>query len=419
MRESVKVLHLLHYYPPEFRGGTEACVEALAASQVARGDVPVILAGTDKRSEEREHTLERFGGIDVHRILRRGTENYSVDNRLAAMGEAIVALARSLAPDIVHVHHTLNLTGDVCHRLAAAGLPVIATLHDYTLVCARFFLVRPDGDGCSDAFPLPSERCTECVAPDFPAGVDALRVELDARGATAAAEAAALRLTVVPSETVRRRWLDSGLFAAERLVTLSHPVALAASDPPSPRDRSDGRLILATWGHLAPAKGVADLIEALRLADDERLGLIVLGEPTDAAHGAELRAAAAGLDVRFEGEYAPAELVALAGRADLAVFPSRAEETFGLVAAEARALGFGLLVSDRGALPERVGAAGDVVPAADPAALAARLTGLLETPELLDAWREAANRSGVDAPLAPAEHADRMAALYAQVMDGR
>ena len=135
---------------------------------------------------------------------------------------------------------------------------------------------------------------------------------------------------------------------------------------------------------------MADLLAAMAIVDDSRLGLIVLGEATEPEHGMDLRRAAEGLDVRFEGRYDTDDLTALRGRADLAIFPSRAEETFGLVVAEARALGFPVLVSDRGALPERVGGAGDVVPAADPAALAARLASLLDAPATLATWIRAA-----------------------------
>ena len=84
-------------------------------------------------------------------------------------------------------------------------------------------------------------------------------------------------LSRVPRETVRTLWLRSGLFRPERLVTLPHAVGLAALPPLPPRDRSDGRLVLCTWGHLAPAKGVLDLLAAMHLVRDERLSLLVHG----------------------------------------------------------------------------------------------------------------------------------------------
>lgn len=408
----MKIVHVVHQYPPEFRGGTEACLQTLAAAQLARGDTPFVVAGSDERSEQGELRLEAVDDVPVCRVLRRPGENYSMDHRQPRVAEQVVELVSAERPDLVHLHHTLNLSGDLAHRLSAAGHTVVASLHDYTTVCARFFLCRPDGSSCAEAFPLPSDRCHECVLPDFPAGAEALSVELAARSAVAAAEASAWSLAVVPAEVVAERWRRSGLVDPDRLVVLPHAVPLTSEQPPAARDRSDGRLNLVTWGHLAPAKGVLDLIAALRLAADERLSLMVLGAPVDAEFAEQLLDAAEGLNVSFVGAYISEELRLVAGRVDLAVFPSRAEETFGLVVAEARALGLPVVTSDRGALPERVGAAGTTVPAAEPEALAELLLNLAEDGARLARWRRAARSDLQDA----AGHADQMAGLYARAL---
>jgi glycosyltransferase involved in cell wall biosynthesis len=409
----VRVVHVVHQFPPEFRGGTEACVATLAAAQRARGDEVLVVAGSDERHEAGTVRRETVEGLDVARVLRRPGENYSMDDRQPRVAEAVRAEVAAFRPDVVHVHDTLNLSGDLRAHLAAAGHAVVATRHDYTPVCARFFLARPDGSSCAQAFPRPSlPRCVDCVLPDFPAGRPALEAETHARLATSRAEAAACRLAIAPSESVAARWRRSGLFPDERLVVLPHPAPVPAARPAPPRDRRDGRLVLATWGHLAPAKGVLDLLAALRRLADPRAALIVLGEPVDAAHAGELLDAAEGLDVHFRGRYGAADLPALRGEADLAVFPSRAEESFGLVVAEARALGFPVVVGDRGALPERVGAAGGVLPSADPGAWAHLFQALLRDPSPLAEWSRAARGDLGD----PAGHAEAVAGLYARAL---
>jgi glycosyltransferase involved in cell wall biosynthesis len=418
----VKVVHVVHQFPPEFRGGTEACVQSLATTQQARGDEVTVLAGSDRRSEAGEVTDESVDGLAVRRVLRRPGENYSMDHRNPRVADLVCGLVGELAPDLVHLHHTLNLSGDLAARLTAAGHTVVATLHDFTMVCARFFLVRPDGESCAGAFPLPSERCVECVLPDFPAGRKALNAEMLARQDTAAAELAALSMAIVPSGIVHQRWLASGLIPERKLTLLPHGLASPLAGPGAsavpPRDRGDGRLVLATWGHLAPEKGVVDLLQAMRQSGDARLALIVMGEPVDADYAARLLDEAEGLDVTFRGAYQLGDLAELRGLADLAVFPSRAEETFGLVVAEALALGFPAIVSDRGALPERVGAgterpAGAVVPAAQPAALATALQHLLLDDAPMTRWAAA----GGNALLSAMEHAERVAGVYARVLE--
>ena len=278
----MRIVHVLHQYPPEFRGGTEACVEGLARAQRARDDEPIVVAGSDRRHPEGVVLVDTVEGVAVHRVLRRPGENYSVDHRCARVAEQVVELVASLAPDVVHLHHTLNLSGDLAPRFVAAGFAVVGTLHDFTPVCARFFLSRPDGESCAQSFPLPSTRCHACVLPDFPAGADALAYELEQRASTARAHADALAFAIAPSRVVHARWTASGLFDPARLVVVPHASPLADVPAAPRRLRTDGRLVLTTWGHLAPAKGVLDLLAAMRLVADPRLGLLVFGEPVDA-----------------------------------------------------------------------------------------------------------------------------------------
>lgn len=404
----MRIVHIVHQFPPEFRGGTEAYVESMAAEQRKRGDEVLVIAGSDERDPAGVVRSERVGGTQVARVIRRPGENYSMDWRRPRIAEIVVELVLEFRPDIVHLNEALNLSGDLASRLAAAGWPVVTTLHDFTLVCARFFLVRPDGESCEHAFPLPSERCVACVLPDFPEGEAALRRETVARGETARAEAAAIRMAIAPSEAVRRRWRRSGLFPDSKLVLLGHPVRPQPGPPAAPRSRADGRLVIATWGHLAPAKGVLDLLAAVRLANDPRLSLLILGEPVTAEHAEELLDAAEGLDVTFRGRYEDKELAKLRGEADVAVFASRAEETFSLVVAEARSLGFPVVVTDRGAMPERVGGGGAVVPPQDPATLAHLFAALLRDPTPLAEWAAAPPEK---LPT-PAEYAALLADLY-------
>ncbi len=410
----MRVVHLVHNYPPEFRGGTEACVESLAAEQLARGDEPLVITGSELRDAEAPVVRDELGQVSVWRIRRRADENYSVDARLERVTAQVLRLLEEAAPAVVHLHHTLNLSADLASRIAQAGYPVVATLHDYTLVCARFFLTRPDGSSCAQAFPLPNTRCFDCVLPDFPGGKDQLEHELRDKTAGARREAAAMGAVLVPSRMVADRWERSGLFAPGQLEVLPHAPRVdsirAATAHAGVNDPSALRLV--TWGHLAPAKGVHDLIQALRLVADERLSLKILGAATDAAYGERLRELARGLPVEFTGAYESDQLAELAAGADLAVFPSRAEETFGLVVAEARSLGLAVITSDRGALPESLGQAGCTVPAGEPQALADRLKQLLDDRDPLDTWRRAAHEDLLD----PATHAQRVDTVYQRVI---
>ena len=127
---------------------------------------------------------------------------------------------------------------------------------------------------------------------------------------------------------------------------------------------------LLTVGALAEKKGHAYLLEALALMDgDRRLDVVGDGELRERL---EARARELGLAerVRFRGELPKDEVAALMRAADLFVLPS-IHETFGCVLIEAMASGLPAVATRVGGVPEVLTpAAGELVPARDPQALA-------------------------------------------------
>jgi len=144
-----------------------------------------------------------------------------------------------------------------------------------------------------------------------------------------------------------------------------------------------GRYVLYV-GALGPHKNVSTLLRAYqraRLDGGFAASLVVVGNPR---RQAEIQAVLDTLRVRDEivltGEVPADELPALYAGADCFVFPSR-YEGFGLPVLEAMACGTPVIVSDRGSLPEVVGAAGFCVDPDDEGALAAVMCQVIGEPE--------------------------------------
>ena len=139
---------------------------------------------------------------------------------------------------------------------------------------------------------------------------------------------------------------------------------------------------LAIVGRLIPIKGHDVLLEAFRRARDE-VPALTLEIAGDGPLEAELRATVERLglaeQVAFLGRVAQPGPVY--ERAEIVVVPSFGEG-FGMVALEAMERGRAVVASDVGGLPEIVskGETGLVVPAGDPAALAAAIVELARDP---------------------------------------
>ena len=112
-------------------------------------------------------------------------------------------------------------------------------------------------------------------------------------------------------------------------------------------------------GRLSPDKGILELAQALGLIEADRPGtvrLLLAGEPrfTNTVQAGEVADALDACPVPIEraGWLRPADFFA---RVDIAVIPSRIDESFGLVAAEAMSARVPLVLTPAGALPELVG----------------------------------------------------------------
>jgi glycosyltransferase involved in cell wall biosynthesis len=140
-------------------------------------------------------------------------------------------------------------------------------------------------------------------------------------------------------------------------------------------------------GTLEPRKNLHRLLEAYALLLDRRRDtpdLVLagaLGAPSRDLFTGPISLAHAIDHVRLTGYVSDEERRRLFAEASMLVLPSL-DEGFGIPALEAMTLGVPVVASDRGALPEVVGAAGILVDPDDANALAGAMARVLDEPEL-------------------------------------
>ncbi|MFF4800885.1 glycosyltransferase [Streptomyces sp. NPDC001351] len=264
-----------------------------------------------------------------------------------AVRTELAAKLRNERPDVVHVHNVFPLLSPaVLAACADAGVPAVATLHNYTQVC-------PPGTLQRDGRP-----CTECVGTAVP--LPAVR-----HGCYRGSRLATVPLAVSMSANRRRWWSGVERFfcisAAQRdtLVRAGMPaerLAVKHNFVPDPGERRAGEgEHLLYLGRLAEAKGVRLLMAAWdELAASGCVGvpLVIAGTgPLEA----EVTAWAAGRDdVRYVGLYDTAECQKAIAQSVAVVAPSTWLEAFGLVVVEAMAAGVPVVAAGHGAFVELV-----------------------------------------------------------------
>ncbi len=374
------VLHLCHQFAPETRGGVEAYVADLVLAQRAAGQDVHVLTGSHAPWPAIGIEELQVDGVRVHRLHRDDLFfDYYGKAWHPGVERTLAAFVQHQRPKVVHVHQWIRLVPNLVEVVQRAGIPVVVTLHDYYASCPRAFRLRRDGSACLR--PLSPDSCRDCVpryGHEAPAEVDATialfaaqsRAELTMADAVLVGVASTADLVAASLGLPRERFAVQSLGYRRRFPGLPQLPAPAAAAP----------LRFAFWGGVAPHKGIRELVTAMRLlvaaAPPRACELHVLGGFATPELEAELRVAGRGLPITFHGPFRTEQLREL--RPAVGVFPSTCLETFGIVLDECFELGLPCVVSDRGALPERVGNAGLVARAGDADDLAAKMAMLLD-----------------------------------------
>jgi len=384
----LRIAVVTQHFAPHFEGGTEAVVRAQARALAGFGHEVLVVSGTDRRCPDGSVSEAVVDGLFVTFLHRRADEPYDLILERPRLLRRVAALCAGA--DLVHVHHWTTLDNSIVRTLSAGGRPVVVSLHDHFTSCARFFRIPAGGvERCPS--PGDVEPCVVCCAVDAPLPADELRAGLRARARALRAELDAASALIAPSRAHARALCAALGLPAEALTVIPHGLAAPLARAAPPADERPLRIL--HLGHRSRLKGTLDLVRALAGLPAERrreVQLLCLGAELEPGFDEALRAAAGEVRIELGGPYdvvALSHLVAERGGAHLAAFPSRAPESYGLVVDEALALGLPCLVSDAGALSERLGGAGRALPPADPAAWTAALLAILEEPALLRAWR--------------------------------
>ncbi|MGH3876913.1 MAG: glycosyltransferase [Actinophytocola sp.] len=340
----------------------------------------------EDRVVDQELALLREAGHDAGLFERRSDDiaSMSLSRKVAvplrvprntAARDDLAARLAAQRPDVVHVHNTFPLLSPaVLDACTAAGVPVVATLHNYTQICPTGTLFR---DGA---------ECRSCVG-----GLPVAAVRHGCyRGSRLASVPIAVNLAVN-----RRRWSDSVarffcISAAQREILVASgmdadQLVVKHNFVPEPGVHRDGRSEHVLFlGRLTEEKGVRLLMTAWdRLAADGGLGLPLVLAGTGPLQDEVARWARDRDDVRYHGLADPAACRDLLARSAAAVVPSTWLETFGLVVVEAMAAGVPAVVAGHGSLAELVddGVTGLTHRPGDAASLAESLRRIVADPE--------------------------------------
>ena len=304
----------------------------------------------------------------------------------------------SAADTVVHVHAlSMALSPAIALALRAEQIPYVITAHDAGWACPTGYFYHFGKAAPCDLAPLSlaclASRCDKRSYLHKFYKVAKL-VALD-HVSQLKRDAAAI---LVPSRVLQQR-LRSRVPAGTPVLTLPNPVN--ARDL-GPRDSAGARFLFV--GRIWEEKGILELLQAI----GARYPLTVVG---DGPRRAEL--AQRYPQVCFTGWLPPAQVEQEMRAARALILPSVYLEAFGLVVAEALALGVPVVVSDRAGAAALVqpGVNGFVVDMGQPAQLLDSCTALMDTRRAARMARQA-YRSYWRSPMGTAAYTAGLLAIY-------
>jgi glycosyltransferase involved in cell wall biosynthesis len=311
------------------------------------------------------------------------------------------------APDVIHVHNTFPLISpSVLYAAHSHGVPVVATLHNYKLLCASgdFFREQKVCHECAGGSPGPalahgcyrgSRVATAPIAAGMVAHRRAWRRLVSAYIAISDSQRNLLAGLRLPPERVFVKWnmvappTTSGQAAKVRQVAYVGRLDEAKGLP----------LLMAAWDHYS-RRATADPVRLVIAGDGPLMALVRAWAATKTT-----------VDVRGLLDRDQCRELT---RSSLAVLlPSQWEETFGLVAIEAMSAATAPVAAAHGAFPELItaGVNGALFTAGDPVAFADVLTDIHRHPDRFVALGKAA-QAGYDERFVPEHNVEALLDIY-------
>lgn len=365
----MRVLLVIHGYPPRYNAGSEVYTQTLARELASRHEVRVF-------TRQEDPFLTQFATSDEtdpedRRVRLRVVNNSESRDRYRYEGidTELRRLLDEFPPDVVHVNHVSHLSTTLLRTIHDRGLPLVYTLHDFWLMCPRGQFIQRVAESGQEPFPLcdsqDDRKCAEkCYSLYFSGGAELHQADSDRwtawisdRMRNVRAMASVVDAFIAPSRYLMARYQDEFGIPREKLIYLDYGFDIGRLG--GRQRRPEGQRVLGYIGTHIPAKGIHHLLDAFgHLRGEPRLR--IWGRPRDPYTSSMRRIAAslpnrAGERVEWMGEYQNERIVPdVFDRVDAIVVPSIWTENSPLVIHEAQQARVPVVTADVGGMAEYV-----------------------------------------------------------------
>lgn len=351
--QTIRVLLVVHNFPPHWFAGVEIYTYQFAQALQRQGiEVSVLYPQHDGAVQEPKILKGSYEGIHIFNLVTDFNNITHSDLSSQVSNASEEAVFRQFLEqqrfDVIHFHHTINLSFSFLSIAKEMGYPVCVTLHDFWYLCLNIHLHHTVTNSlCSG--PESCHRCAECfltkVNRSLPHDNQAsLKKWISFRLSYALNALLSSDCVVSPSRYLADIYSSFGLTCPIEISPLGLvPVRKS-------KRYAHSQVVFGFLGTIHDLKNVHLLTEAFKEVKGAAQ-LLLFGEGIH-YYVNKLESSIAGDErIAYRGAYLPIQLADILEQVDIVVVPS-ISENYPLVVREALSAGVPVIASRVGGIPE-------------------------------------------------------------------
>jgi len=375
----MKVLQVIHGFPPHYMAGSEIYTHTLSNELAKKIDVFVFTR--IENSYQLPYTVHdnKLGRLQVSRV-NKPLQDYTLLDKYLDMkvDEAFRKLVDDIKPDIVHIGHLSHLSTNIV-KIAKEEfhLPVVCTIHDFWLFCLRGQYIMDDLSLCKG---WNAGNCYACLKAKFKEHLTLRMIHRYFRHMNNVRNNIDVFLS--PSMFLLDFFKSHGI-SEDKLILSRYGFDKGRIRFKKRRYSCDSQLSFGFMGRIIPSKGIKLLLDAFDLDCFDKANLLIFGEAGKDLHFLKSRDKNS---ILFKGGYNNQDVQQVLEQIDVLVVPSLWYENSPLVIQEAFQAGVPVITADVGGMAELVtdGVDGYLFKRGDMKSLRTAIKRIIDDPTILN-----------------------------------
>lgn len=283
----MKILKIIHGYPPKYNAGSEVYSQMLCHGLSKNHKVIVLTREEDPFKLLFSRSIEYdYLNPDIKLyVINIPRENYRYSYRNEEVDQYCQDIILEEKPDIVHIGHLNHLSVSLLEVCKKNNLPIVFTLHDYWLMCPRGQFIKRNSSECWQLCTKQEDTvcATECYGGYFSGALEDKTEDENYWTRWVARRMHYVKLVaqyvdryIAPSQYLKQRFKDFTI-PEKKITYLDYGFEMKRFYSPVKHLNSDN-FVFGYIGTHIPAKGIQDLIEAFGKVNG-KAKLLIWGRP--------------------------------------------------------------------------------------------------------------------------------------------